>query len=261
MLINTVATIIFPLSLSLLLPVFLYLTVLEKEERLIQMMRMNGMGMTNYWAINFLYNFVISLLTNIVFYVYGYIFLDNAFFRNVSLSVIIIVFLGWILAQIGIAMFLQVFLSSSRAANIIGYLVAIWTNLVGATLSIALFQYPRELPTGFALWPTFSFNRLFYLMFTYCSMDRCPNSLDSLTPEMWRCITVLYVSFFIFSLTGMYLFEVIPQEFGVRQPVLFPIYYFMDKFKKRENVLEMSSNQENESDATIDEECSRIRDI
>jgi hypothetical protein len=31
MLINTVATIIFPLSLSLLLPVFLYLTVLEKE--------------------------------------------------------------------------------------------------------------------------------------------------------------------------------------------------------------------------------------
>ena len=30
LLINTVATIIFPLALSLLLPVFLYLTVLEK---------------------------------------------------------------------------------------------------------------------------------------------------------------------------------------------------------------------------------------
>ena len=39
-------------------------------------------------------------------------------------------------------MLLQVFLSSSRAANIIGYLVSIWTNLIGATLSVALFQYP-----------------------------------------------------------------------------------------------------------------------
>lgn len=143
MLINTVATIIFPLSLSLLLPVFLYLTVLEKEERLIQMMRMNGMSMVNYWSINFLYNFAISILTNLVFYLFGYFFLENAFFQQVSLGVIVVVFLGWILSQIGLAMLLQVFLSSSRAANIIGYLVAIWTNLVGATLSIALFQYPR----------------------------------------------------------------------------------------------------------------------
>jgi hypothetical protein len=149
---------------------------------LIQMMRMNGMGMVNYWAINFLYNFGISVLTNLVFYLYGYFFLENAFFQNVSLGVIFIVFLGWILSQIGLAMLLQVFLSSSRAANIIGYLVAIWTNLIGATLSIALFQYPRELPMGFAIWPTFSFNRLFYLLFTYCSMDKCPNSVSSLTP-------------------------------------------------------------------------------
>lgn len=143
MLINTVATIIFPLSLSLLLPVFLYLTVLEKEERLIQMMRMNGMSMVNYWSINFLYNLGISIMTNLIFYLYGYFYLENAFFQQVSLGIIVIVLLGWILSQIGLAMLLQVFLSSSRAANIIGYLVAIWTNLVGATLSIALFQYPR----------------------------------------------------------------------------------------------------------------------
>lgn len=211
MLINTVATIIFPLSLSLLLPVFLYLTVLEKEERLIQMMRMNGMGMLNYWAINFFYNLLISLLTNLVFYIFGYIYLENAFFQQVGLSIIFTVFFGWILSQIGLAMFLQVFLSASRAANIIGYLVAIWTNLIGATLSIALFQYPRELPLSFAIWPTFSFNRLFYLLFTNCSMDQCPKTLANLSPEMWQCITVLYVSFFIFSLAGMYLYEVIPQ--------------------------------------------------
>ena len=82
-------------------------------------------------------------MTNLIFYLYGYFYLENAFFQQVSLGIIVIVLLGWILSQIGLAMLLQVFLSSSRAANIIGYLVAIWTNLVGATLSIALFQYPR----------------------------------------------------------------------------------------------------------------------
>jgi ABC-type multidrug transport system fused ATPase/permease subunit len=114
---------------------------------------------------------------------------------------------------------------------------------------------------GFAIWPTFSFNRLFYLLFTYCSMDQCPKSLSGLTPEMWNCVTVLYVSFIIFSLTGMYLFEVVPQEFGVRQPLLFPVYYFMDKFKRR-TFSQLNNNVvENAADATIDDECSRIGEI
>lgn len=44
-------------------------------------MRMNGMSMLNYWAINFLYNLLISFMTNLVFYLFGYFFLPNAFFR------------------------------------------------------------------------------------------------------------------------------------------------------------------------------------
>jgi len=145
------------------------------------MMRMNGMSMLNYWSINFLYNLIISIFTNLVFYLFGYIFLPNAFFTQTSLLVIAIIFFGWILSQIGLSMFLQAFLSTSRAANIIGYLLAIWTNLIGATLSIVLYQYPRTLGFGFSLWPTFSFSRLFYLLFTYCSMDRCLKSVNDLT--------------------------------------------------------------------------------
>lgn len=191
------------------------------------MMRMNGMSMLNYWSINFLYNLIISLLTNIVFYTFGYIFLKSSFFHQTSFLVLALILLGWMLSQIGMSMLFQVFLSSSRAANIIGYLVSIWTNLIGATLSIALFQYPNELPVSFCLWPTFSFNRLFYLMFTYCSMDQCIANLDSLTSEMWRCIGVLYGSWILFSLIGMYLFEVVPQQYGVSRPLTFPINFIL----------------------------------
>jgi hypothetical protein len=105
-------------------------------------MKMNGMKMTNYWIVSFIFNLSISLITNGVFCLFGYFYLNNSFFHQTSWLVIFIVLFGWMLSQIGMAMFFQVFLTNSRAANIIGYLISIWTNLVGATLSIALYQYP-----------------------------------------------------------------------------------------------------------------------
>lgn len=79
--INLVGATIFPLALSLLFPVFLYAIVLEKEERLIQMMKMNGMSMKNYWLVSFLFNLFLSLLTNAIFYLFGYFVVRNSFFR------------------------------------------------------------------------------------------------------------------------------------------------------------------------------------
>ena len=128
-------------------------------------MRMNGLNMTAYWFNYFVYNFVLSILTNLVFCAFGYIFLDNAFFTGTSPLVLILVLLGWALSQIGMSVFFQVFLTSSMAANIVGYMISIWTNLVGATLSIAMYQYPVEMARWFYYYPTFSFNRIFYLLF------------------------------------------------------------------------------------------------
>jgi hypothetical protein len=103
---------------------------------------MNGMKMRNYWLVNFIFNFAISVLTNLVFCLFGYFFLNSPFFHQTSWVIISIVLFGWMLSQIGMSMFFQVFLMNSRAANIIGYLISIWTNLIGATLSVALYQYP-----------------------------------------------------------------------------------------------------------------------
>lgn len=107
------------------------------------MMKMNGMRMRNYWFVNFLFNFGMNTITNLIFFGFGFILIDNPLFTHTGIDVLIVVSVGWILAQIGMATLLQVFIKSNRAANIIGYLVSIWTNLIGATLSIALYQYPR----------------------------------------------------------------------------------------------------------------------
>jgi hypothetical protein len=106
------------------------------------MMRMNGLGILTYWGVSFLFNFLISFATYAIFYAFGYFIMQNAFFLHTSFALICVVLFGWIICQIGISMFFQVFISNSRAANIIGYLMTIWTNLIGATLSVALYQYP-----------------------------------------------------------------------------------------------------------------------
>ena len=139
-------------------------------------MRMNGLSMLTYWGVNFLFNFFISFATYVVFFAFGYFVMENSLFLLTSFWLFWLILLGWILCQIGMSMIFQVFISNSRAANIIGYLVTIWTNLIGATLSVALYQYPVQMPFLVTLWPTIAFNRIFYLMFINCSADHCYSS-------------------------------------------------------------------------------------
>lgn len=79
-LISFIAILIFPVSLSLLFPVYLYTVVLEKEEKLIQMMKMNGMKISSYWFVYFIFNLILGLLTNTIFVVFGILLTGMRFF-------------------------------------------------------------------------------------------------------------------------------------------------------------------------------------
>ena len=82
--INLAAASLFPLSLSLLLPVFMYAIVLEKEERLLEMMKMNGMRMRNYWFVSYLFNFAMYFIMIVVFFIFGYAVLELSFFTETN---------------------------------------------------------------------------------------------------------------------------------------------------------------------------------
>src|SRR5690348_13389241 len=106
------------------------------------MMKMNGLKIRNYWLTFFVFNLLLCVITNLIFYLLGTLLLDSSFFTKTSKLLIFIVALGWSLAQIGMAAFFQTFLSKSRSANIIGYLFSIWTTMIGATLNLGSYQYP-----------------------------------------------------------------------------------------------------------------------
>lgn len=209
--INLIAIILFPVSLSLLFPVFLYTVVLEKEEKLIQMMKMNGMKISSYWLVYFIFNFVLSLLTNIIFVIFGVLLTKMRFFLETDPFLIAIVLIGWSLAQIGMAVFFQTFLNKSRSANIIGYLISIWTSMIGSTLCIGVYQYPNELPMGARFFAPFAFTRIIYLMLSGCSEGKCFGSISHIPTEMQHEIALLYMNFVFFFVVGAYLFEIVPQ--------------------------------------------------
>ena len=69
--INLLGAALFPLSLCLLMPVFIYNIVLEKEQKLIEIMKMNGMRMYNYWIVTFGFNFFFYSVTIMIFFIFG----------------------------------------------------------------------------------------------------------------------------------------------------------------------------------------------
>jgi hypothetical protein len=95
MLVNGAGYIVYPVLFSLCLPVFLYNIVLEKESRLIQNMKINGLQMSNYWIVNSLFNFATYLIISINTFYFGRYVLGLLVFVESSIKFLAIVIFGW----------------------------------------------------------------------------------------------------------------------------------------------------------------------
>jgi hypothetical protein len=128
-------------------------------------MKMNGMRMISYWSVTFVFNLTLSVLTNAIFFLFGYFMLNIGFFTKTAPSIVFLVLFGWILAQIGMATLFQTILSNSRSANIIGYLFSIWTSLIGASLSVGVYSFPgTTFPIILQIISFFGFPRAMYIL-------------------------------------------------------------------------------------------------
>lgn len=71
---------LFPLCLCMLLPVFVYQIVLEKEAKLIDIMKMNGLRMRHYWFVTVVLDFFYFLIQCTIFILFGRFGLQLQFF-------------------------------------------------------------------------------------------------------------------------------------------------------------------------------------
>lgn len=87
-----------PCCLVLGFPVFMLAIVHEKERRLVEIMKINGMQMNNYWLVNYVFFYIFYLIVLFVFLFFGKYIFKFTFFVNTSLWVQFVLFNGWGLA-------------------------------------------------------------------------------------------------------------------------------------------------------------------
>ena len=226
--INVVGTIFYPMSISLLMPLFMYNIVIEKERQLIEIMRINGLKMRNYWISYFIFNYILYLITIIFFIIFGtYVFGLNLF-KDSSFLLISLTVLIWGFAQIGLAYFFQAFLSNGRTTSIIGYMIALWLTLTCACLNLALFVIPTEAPYILNILPTFAICRIFFYMASYCGYESCIGDFKNVNNELRYALGYMMLGSVIFTILGVYLHEVLPKQYGIRKN---PIFCIEDEIK------------------------------
>lgn len=231
---SILAAFLFPFAFSFLFPVYVYGIVHEKQEKLREIMKMNGLKMKMYWIINYLYNLVLYSTVTLVVIIIGIIF-GLPFFTKTSGLLTILLFLGWGLNQISFGFMLTTFFSKARTATIICYLLVIFGILISNVVNAAAYS-DSEANSGYLIWPAFAFYRAIYLIGTNCADNLCPQTKDMGTGSEYSTILIiLYLEAIVFTILTGYLDEVLPKEFGVRRSPWFPITELIKKFDKKKH--------------------------
>eukprot|EP01103_Thecamoeba_quadrilineata_P015557 TRINITY_DN4957_c0_g2_i1.p1 TRINITY_DN4957_c0_g2~~TRINITY_DN4957_c0_g2_i1.p1 ORF type:complete len:1851 (-),score=296.09 TRINITY_DN4957_c0_g2_i1:13-5565(-) len=234
---------LYPIALCLQLPVYIYILVLEKAEKLREMMKCMGMRRLPYLVTNILFFFVLYLLSVLLFWVIGFA-IGQRFFTQTGFTTLFLFFLGWGFSIIALAYFFASFLSSKRAASVVGYSLALIGTLVAEVICNYMFAVDGTsslgdvMPWPFLLYPQFPFTRGLYLMSMACTQISCYGEIGTYDGELVGILIALYVDAVFYMLFALYLDEVLPREFGVpKEPLFFArplINWFKSKFHEHD---------------------------
>mmetsp|Transcript_27001 Transcript_27001/g.41139 ORF Transcript_27001/g.41139 Transcript_27001/m.41139 type:complete len:301 (+) Transcript_27001:660-1562(+) len=214
--VNMLGIFMFSMLITLGLPSNLYLLVHEKESRLLETMKINGLRKRNYWIVHYLCFYLQFLVSILVFYLFGRYVSKLAYFTDTDPWIFIFWYIGWGLAQTSFSFFLAVFLNRSQNASMIGYAVSIVLGMLSATALCTNYPYeyhPDVIDT--MLWylhyiPTFPTNRVNFYLSSYCGFRTCIADYDRLHPDVKLAIVSSYYNAVIFLVLAVYLNEVVP---------------------------------------------------
>jgi len=114
--INCIGDIVYPVMTCLSLPIFMYNLVLEKETKLIQNMKINGMKMSNYWFVTGIFNFGMYCIIMLCYYGFGRFVSGLSFFTESDPWIMFHMYLGWGLNQVSQSFLFSCFLQDSQSA-------------------------------------------------------------------------------------------------------------------------------------------------
>jgi len=111
--INCLGDVVYPVLTALSLPIFMYNIVLEKENKLIQNMKINGMNMSNYWFVTAIFNFAMYAIFVSCYYGFGKFVSGLSFFTESNPTIMFHMYFSWGLNQVALSFLFSCFLHDS----------------------------------------------------------------------------------------------------------------------------------------------------
>jgi hypothetical protein len=242
---TSVGNILYPFGISFLLPIFVITLVKEKEERILVMMRMNGLKNFAYYLAHYIHFYTLHVITSIFFIITGLLFNMEIFTKTEPLVYIILFFI-WGHIQIALAFLFTCFFSKSRTALLVTFLIV----LCGVVISLVTefsFRGQGGDSISYFYWPPFAFYRALSLINTASvQLNSHPYRLSDLVlgNEVLTAVIYMTVEFFIILLLSAYFTKVFPSEYGVSKPwhFIFTDWYTKKQIKKKMQTLEQQRN-------------------
>jgi len=245
---SLVGTLFYCWLLQLLLPVMLATLVAEKEGRLRTMMKMHGLGDVAYWAIQYLWYFVVNMI-----YVWILIGVGSAiqlaFFTRTQYSFQFVFFLLWVLCLVAFTFLLATLFKSARTAVVVAFLYVFASGLIGYLLLQNFVASGYWWAVLFNIVPGFALYRGLFEISQY-AFRAAYSGTEGMT---WAKLSdpgnglPAVMGFFaaeavIFLLLAWYLEQVLPGGVGVPRH---PLFFLGKKFKS-----ELSGGQMSKTVAT-----------
>lgn len=219
-----IGRVLYPLGISFLLPIFSLSIVREKENRILAMMRMNGLGdVSGYYISNYIVFYINYAISTFLFAIAGYA-CNLSFFVKTSWALLFIVLFLWGHIQVGLAFFFGSIFKSSRNTIFTVFLMTICT-VIASYIIDQVFSNPNEYPFWIFAWPPFVFYRILAILNKYSNNPALkPYTLGMLVPgdAVFNAIIIMVAEIFLVLIASIYLTQVIPQHYGSSRPWYFP---------------------------------------
>lgn len=230
---GVIGVILFPFGVSFLLPIFAILLIQDKEQRILIMMKMNGMKVWTYYVSQYIVFTILYWISMTFFIIAGRIF-KLSLFTLTKPNVIFLVFFVWGNNLISLAFFFSAFFSRSQFALTSVFLIVLCSVIV----SLALLEVFSSIaiPSAYFIWPPFAFYRLLGdLNKASFRSTLVPYTLSMLQPgdEVFTALVFMAVEVPIYLVLAYYFSAVLPSEFGVRLPWYFPVQSVITWHKNR----------------------------
>ena len=205
----TISIMLLPLGLIGHFSVFLYHFKLEKHQKTRHLMILHGLSPMTYWVVGYLFSFLLSLVSGLIFVVSVRVFLDLPVFSHSSPFLIFILYCLWSHSQVSMAILFQNSSLSPQMASIFAYILSVF-NLMGSTyVNSNIFLNPVQPPVYLRVFLELSFTRIMQDFSVACLHDRCYQSFSEMP---W----VVHQNFlYLFGLSTLYLVLGIAIDLGI----------------------------------------------